>query len=240
MNNHPLAGSQYLIDGFKLIFKPGLKRFVIIPMMINIALFLGLFFVSHHFFAEFSQWINNYIPAWLRWIDIILCILFFAGYSLIFIYTFVTLTNVISAPFNSLLSEEVERYLTGKGLTNRTWLELMKDIPRTVGRQLVIIGYYLPRAIGLLILFLVPAAQIIAAPLWFVFNAWFMTMQYIDYPTDNHRISLRDTQEWLGKKRWLSLSFGSSVLIATMIPLVNFIIVPAAVAGATKLWLEES
>lgn len=239
MNNHPMAGLQYLLDGFKLIFKPGLRRFVIIPVTINIALFIGLFFLSQHFFGEFNQWLNSYIPTWLRWIDTILWILFFTGYSLIFIYTFVTLTNVISAPFNSLLSEEVERYLTGKSLTNKTWFELMKDIPRTIGRQLAIIGYYLPRAIVLLILFLVPTAQIIAAPLWFVFNAWFMTMQYIDYPTDNHRVSLHETQEWLAEKRWLSLCFGSSVLIATMIPLVNFVIVPAAVAGATKLWLEE-
>src|SRR5690242_13447420 len=100
MNNHPIAGLQYLLEGFRLIFKPGLKRFVIIPVTINIALFIGLFFLSRHFFGEFSQWINHYIPAWLHWIDIILWILFFTGYSLVFIYTFVTITNVISAPFN--------------------------------------------------------------------------------------------------------------------------------------------
>jgi len=233
------SGFEYLLEGFKLLTKPGLKRFVIIPLMINIILFIGLFLIARHFFAEFDHWLANYIPSWLHWLDTLLWITFFIGFLLTFIYTFVVFANIISAPFNSFLAEKVEFYLTGKIATQKTFLDNIKDTPRILGRQFALIGYYLPRAIVLLIFFFVPVIQIIAALLWFGFNAWFMALQYLDYPTDNHQIPLSHVHAWLWQNRLLSLSFGAGVLLMTMIPIVNFFIVPAAVAGATRLWVEK-
>lgn len=238
--NNPIAGMKYFIAGFGLISKPGIKRFVVIPLTINIVLFVGLFFLLRHFVGEFNLWFAHHLPAWLRWLGAFLWLLFFISFVLIFVYTFVTVANLISAPFNSLLAEKVEFYLTGKVLESRSLAENIKDIPRIVGRQLAILGYYLPRAILLLVLFIVPLVQAVAAILWFLFNAWYMTMTYIDYPTDNQRVPLRDVRIWLKQKRWLSLGFGISVLIASMIPILNFFSIPAAVAAATKLWVEES
>ena len=37
----------------------------------------------------------------------------------------------------------------------------------------------------------------------------------------------------------LALGFGGAVMVATAIPLVNFLVIPAAVAGATVLWVER-
>ena len=56
-----------MIDGFRLISKPGLKRFVVIPLTINILLFIGLFFVFRHYMGEFNAWFADYLPAWLHW-----------------------------------------------------------------------------------------------------------------------------------------------------------------------------
>ena len=236
---HSNSGIDYLIDGFRLISKPGLKRFVIIPLAINILLFIGLFFVFRHYVSEFNHWFEHYLPWWLHWLSTILWIAFFIGFFLIFIYTFVTLGTIVAAPFNSFLAEKVELYLTGNIPEQRTLFENIKDIPRILGRQLAIIGYFVPRAILIVILFFIPIVQTIAPILWFLFNAWFMTLTYVDFPTDNHRISIRDVRERLKQKRFLSLVFGISILVVTMIPVVNFFIIPAAVAGATKLWLEE-
>ena len=51
--------------------------------------------------------------------------------------------------------------------------------------------------------------------------------QYIDYPADNH------------KKRWQSLGFGGIVYLVLLIPVVNLLMMPAAVAGATLFWVRE-
>lgn len=239
MKNRSIDGIAYLIDGFKLIFKPGIKRFVIIPFIINLLLFVGLFLVSKHYFSAFDTWITSHLPHWLQWLGTLLWVIFFISFLLVMIFTFVTIANIISAPFNGLLSEKVEFYLTGTVVPDRSFSSLVKDIPRMIGRQFAIIGYFLPRAIALFILFFIPVVQMIVPPLWFLLTAWFMTLQYIDYPTDNHQIPLNNVLEWLRERRGISISFGIMTLIASMIPIVNFFVVPAAVAGATKLYIEE-
>lgn len=233
-------GIQYFFDGFKLITKPGLKRFVIIPLIINILLFTGAFFLLRHFVNEFNHWFANFLPHWLQWLSAILWVLFFVGFFGILIYTFVTVANLVSAPFNSFLAEKVELYLTGKMLEQRSLLDNIKDIPRIVGRQLSIIGYYVPRALLIFVLFFIPVVQAVAAVISFIFHAWIMTMTYLDYPTDNHRVPMREVREWMREKRWISLGFGSCILFSSMIPVVNCFTIPAAVAGATKYWVENN
>lgn len=238
--DHFILGISYLITGFKLLFKSGLRRFVAIPVLINIVLFIGLFFLLRHYVSEFNAWFAHFLPHWLQWLSYILWLIFIVSFFLIFIYTFVTIANLISAPFNNLLSEKVELYLTGKTPTGRSLWENVKDVPRVVGRQFLILGYYVPRAIAILILFFVPLVQMIAPLIWFVFNAWYLSLTYIDYPTDNHRIPIQDVRVWLKERYWIALGFGFSVLVASMVPVLNFFVIPAAVIGATKFWVETS
>ena len=233
------SGVRYFITGFELITKPGIKRYVVIPIIINIILFIGLFLVFRHYVSLFNVWVAAHIPTWLHWLSAILWLLFFMCFFLFFIAAFVAIANLIAAPFNSLLSEAVERYLTGKSLTDRGMLENMKDVPRIIGRQLAVLAYYVPRALILFVLFFIPIIQLISAALWFLFNAWFLTLTYLDYPTDNHRISFRETRRWLTQRRFAGLGLGVSALIASMIPLVNLVAMAAAVAGATQFWLER-
>jgi CysZ protein len=237
--HHPLSGMAYLIQGFKLITQPGLRLYVIIPVIINFILFAGLFVLLHHLMGEFNQWVAHFLPTWLQWLNILFWFLFFVSFFILFIYTFMTIANLISAPFNSLLAEKVEWYVTGKQIEQRRFIETLKDLPRLLGRQFTILAYYLPRALLILILFFIPVVHIIAIILWFLFNAWFLTLTYLDYPTDNHRIPLMRIRAWQKQKPWLSLSFGMSILFASMIPIVNFFTIPAAVAAATQLWLTE-
>ncbi|MEG0820016.1 MAG: hypothetical protein RSG56_11275, partial [Brevundimonas sp.] len=44
--------------------------------------------------------------------------------------------------------------------------ELTAMVPRTLGREARKLGYFLPRAIALFILSLIPVVNIVAAPLW--------------------------------------------------------------------------
>ena len=43
--------------------------------------------------------------------------------------------NFLAAPFNGLLAEKVERYESGEALGDEGFMGLIKDIPRTVGRE---------------------------------------------------------------------------------------------------------
>lgn len=210
------------------------------PLLINIILFIGLFFLLRHGVRAFNLWFDHYLPTWLHWLTTLFWLLFFISFMLIFIFAFVTVTNIIAAPFNSFLAEKVEFYLTGQFPDARSLLDNIKDAPRIIARQLGILGYYLAWAIPLCLLFFIPLIQIIAPLLWFCFHAWYLTLTYIDYPTDNHRIPLKEVKRWLQYQRSIALSFGIFSLIATMLPVINFFVIPASVAGATQFWLAEN
>src|SRR5438045_20778 len=100
MTNHPLIGASYFFEGLQLLLKPGIKKFVIIPLLINIVLFIGLFFLAKHYFAELNMWLIQHLPTWLHWLKNVLWVLFFISFFLVMIFTFVTLANIVGAPFN--------------------------------------------------------------------------------------------------------------------------------------------
>lgn len=230
---------NYLAAGFKLIFKPGIRLYAFIPFLINTAIFICLFFVAKSYFGKFNDWAIHFLPNWLSWLSTILWFIFFIGFIFVAIYTFNFIANIIAAPFNSILSEKVELYLTGKTANSQGYLGIIKDVPRVILRQVAILGHFLPRALVLLVMFLIPVLQLAAPFLWFLFQAWIMALQYLDYPTDNHKIPFKAVVEKASDKRLLSLSFGGSVFICSMIPFVNFLVLPAACAGATKLWVDK-
>ena len=63
-------------------------------------------------------------------------------------------------------------------------------------------------------------------------------MQYVDYPFDNHRTTFDDMYGFLRKNCMLSLSFGAGVILVSLIPVINFFVMPAAVIGATLMWMD--
>ncbi len=237
--NNIFAGCSYFFEGVELIFKPKLRRFILFPVIVSLLLFTGLFFILAHYMSAFNVWVDSYLPSWLLWVNLGIWTFFFSTFFLVLLYSFVIFATIIAAPFNSLLAEKVEFYLTGKALNDDTIWHNLKDIPRIFARQLLIFGSYLPGALLILILFLIPLFQALVPFLWFLFNAKFMTLLYMDFPTDNHRIPLKVVKARLKNKKWLVLGFGISVSIVMMIPILNILAMPAAVAGATNLWLKE-
>ena len=94
--------------------------------------------------------------------------------------------------------------------------------------------------IGLFIIGVIPVVNLVAAVLWFVFNCWMMSLQYVDYPADNHRVSFPALRRLLGDPRLSALGFGLPVALAAMVPVLNLVVVPAAVCGATAYWVREN
>lgn len=233
-------GIQYFVDGMVLISRPGIKRYVVIPLVINILLFAIIFGVMQHYFYGLNDWLSQVLPTWLQWLSTVIWLFFLASFLLIVMVGFVVIANLIAAPFNSLLSERVAYLLTGKMPPSQGLFAMLVDVPRIVGRQLVILLYYLPRAIGLLILFFIPVVQIVMPVLWLYFNAWFMMLTYYDYPSDANRQSFSVMLASLRQQRALSIGFGGAVLFCSMVPVLNLVAIPAAVAGATKLWIEST
>jgi CysZ protein len=234
------SGFNYFMAGFALIKQPGLRSFVFIPLMINLLLFSTVMYVAVGELALLFDWVNGQLPDYLTWLKFFLWPLAVLSLLVIMSFVFSSVMNWLAAPFNGLLAEKVEQHLTGKALHSGGTLDLVKDLPRIFGREWQKLKYYLPRAIGFLILFWVPViGQTVAPVLWFLFTAWMMAVQYCDFPFDNHKVPFEDMKFALNQTKGTSYSFGAAVTLFAMIPVVNFIVMPVAICGATALWVDR-
>jgi len=235
-----VSGPQYLWQGLKLVLSPGLRLFVLLPLLANLALFIGMVYYA---IRQFDRWLAGLLatfPQWLEFLSYLAWPLFAILLMLIIFFTFSLFANLIAAPFNGLLAEKAEVMIRGQDdFPAFSLQELLAIIPRTLGRELRKLLYFLPRALGLMLLSLIPGLNLLAPPLWLLFGIWMMCVQYLDYPADNHKLDWQDMLAWLRQKRLKSLGFGASVYAALWIPGLNVLMMPAAIAGATLFWVRE-
>ena len=65
------------------------------------------------------------------------------------------------------------------------------------------------------------------------------SLEYIDYPMGNHGKFFKDAKRVLQQRRTVALGFGFVVAVFSIIPVINLVIMPIAVAGATALYVEH-
>ncbi len=234
---NPFIGLHYINKGFSLIRRPGIRRFVVIPLLVNILLFSAAIALGIHYFESAMAQI---IPTGWQWLEWLLWPLFAITMLLVVFYSFTLIANFICAPFNSLLAEAVERELAGNVTGSQTTpMQALKQTPTILWNETRKIGYFLLRALPLLVLFFIPGINLFAPFIWFAFSAWLLSLEYLDYPMGNRNIQFSQQRHILKQHRISSLSFGASVLTLTMIPIINFIAMPLAVAAATVLYLDK-
>ncbi|MGA7800924.1 MAG: sulfate transporter CysZ [Gammaproteobacteria bacterium] len=234
-----LTGAGCLLEGWRLIRRPGLRRYVVAPLAINAVLFAGATALLAVWFDELINHLLGYLPGWLDWLRYFLWPLFAVGALIGVFYTFSLAANIIAAPFNGLLAEAVERQLTGAGPAEGGWLALLKEVLPGLASELRKLGYFALWAIPLLIVSFIPLINLAAPFLWALFSAWMLALEYADYPMANHGLLFAVQRERLRRRRLLALGFGGATLALTLIPVVNFVAMPVAVAGATVMWVKE-
>jgi len=238
MSANPVSGAGYLLRGARLVLRPGLRRYVVIPLLINVAVFATLVVLGARRLGVLVDSLMTWLPDWLDWLAALLWPLFVLVALLVVFFGFSLLANLIAAPFNGLLAEAVEREITGEAGSG-PGTPLVAEVARTLASEVNKLGYFALRALPLLLLFAVPGLNLAAPFLWFAFSAWMLALEFSDFPMGNHGIAFREQRRILAGRRLLGLSFGATVMLALMVPLVNFLVIPVAVAGATAMWVDR-
>lgn len=215
--------------------QPGLRPFVLVPLLLNIVIFALLAWAAVSYFDTFM---TQYLPedAWWSFVRPVLWVFFALAYALAMFYGFTIIANLIASPFNGILAAKVEQHLTGHP-PHGAELSLAASIVPAILGELSKLGYFLKWALPILILFLVPGLNVIATVLWIAFGFWFLALEYADYPMGNYDLAPREQRSRLAKRRFKSLGFGAGV--STMMLVLGFLAMPAAVVGATRLWVED-
>ncbi|HET6604418.1 MAG TPA: sulfate transporter CysZ [Xanthomonadaceae bacterium] len=230
----PVSGARHLLAGYALLVRPGLRRFVVLPLLGNILIFsLAIWAAFWGLESTLERWLPEAV-SWLRWLlyPLLAVVLVALGF-----FTFTLLANLLLAPFNGLLSAKVEWLVAGRAPA-ASGRGVLGEIGHTLGKEARRLGYVAIRLLGLLLLGLVPVVGLLAAPLAIVLGAWFLAMEFAANPLDNRGLDFATQRQFLRRHRWAWMSFGLSALGMALVPVVNFALVPAAVAGATTLTLQ--
>lgn len=231
-----------LASGFLLPFRalsllmhPDVRWFAALPILLNLMVYGVLTWLAIGYFETFMA---AYLPedAWWHFFRPLVWIIFALAYLIALFFSFTLVANFIASPFNAALSARVEKALTGK-MPDNADTGFLAAIGPAIAGELGKIGYFLKWALPLLILFLIPGINAVAALLWMLFGLWFLVIEYADYPMGNHALKPKEQRRRLGKRRVKSLGFGAGITV--MMLLLGFIAMPAAVAGATRFWLDD-
>ena len=230
-----LTGVRCFADGFALVTSRGLRKYVVAPASLSLALIISGLAWTFGYVDDFGAYLNSFLPEWLSFLAWIITPLLYLFGLLLGAWTFSLSATIIASPFLGELSKQVELSTTGavKDFDNRPW---WRQILPALSRELRKLRYHLPRLALLLILSIVPVINVIAPFAWLGFGAWMMAAQFCDYANENRGAPFTDTLAQLSRNRMPALGFGGCTTHAMAIPLLSFFVVPIAVAGGTLLW----
>ncbi len=240
MSHSFTTGAGYVLTGLRWLPKASLRGFVVIPLLVNTLLFGGGIWFGVNRLEQLDQALQRWLPHWLAWLHWLLWPLFVLTALVVIFYAFSLVANVIAAPFNGLLADRVEKMIVPPGSAPRppaatNWRDLLFS-PLAELRKLL---YFLAWSTPPLTLSFVPALNVVAPALWAAFTSWMLALEYADYPLGNRGLTFRDQRRLLRRHWPLTLSFGSMTLLLTLVPVLNFLVMPAAVIGATLMWNRE-
>ncbi|MFQ5935530.1 MAG: sulfate transporter CysZ [Acidiferrobacterales bacterium] len=233
------TGPRYLLRGFRLITRSGLRRYFIAPLCINIAVFTGLIWLSASWYWMLLDWLLPAGDTW--WAAIaygVLWVIFALAVAVFLFFVFTIVANLIAAPFNALLAVRVAQTLDGERRDHTSpataltvWGSLTNEL-----RKLV---YFLVVMLLALLLTSIPVVNIAAPFVWILVGCWMPALEYLAYPMENDGLRFTQVRRTARANLPITLGFGAAVMVMTLIPVLNLMVMPASVAGATGIWIEE-
>ncbi len=229
-------GVRAFVDGAGLLRRGDLARYIWWPALVSaVIVAIGLWGAFTQAQALGDALVNG-LPDWLDFLSVILVPLLYVLAILVGTWLFGFVAIVVSSPFHSNLSAALEGHLEQAPANPAQPQPMWADALASLRREARKLGYQLPRLVGILLLSFVPLINIVSPLLWLLFGAWMLTVQFADLPAENRQHTFLQTLELLRQNRGAALGFGLCVTPLLAVPIVNFVVVPIAVAGGTVLW----
>ncbi len=233
--------------GFVLGDHPGLLGYCILPGLINFVLFVAALVLFWDLWpsvkGEFMQWMGTGHGWFVGWLIKILESLLWLVYvimGLIVSFALVYLLgNLVSAPFNDILSERVEELYTGVPAPRFGLKRFFKSMWLAITEELKRLGFYLVVLLLIQLFNLLPVVgSAVSVILGGIFSAFFLALEYVSLPMARRFYKFQD---WIGTvRRNLSLSLGFGTVSGALlwVPLLNFVVIPISVVSGTLLFCD--
>jgi len=153
------------------------------------------------------------------------------------------LGSVVATPFNTRLSEEVERILaarSGRSVLQRrergNVADLLGGIAIAAGRLLVFLAFYPPI---LLIQFVPVVGPFLYPTLTFLYAVFVLSLDLSEGVFDRNFSSFRANVAVVVAHKWLYLGFGGAMVVLMSIPVLDLLALPVGVTAATIIFEED-
>jgi CysZ protein len=230
-------GYKYGLSGLRLLTRPGLRAFVLLPILLNAVVFaIGSWWLIG-FLGRAQDAVTQWLPAWLDWLAWLIWPLAMIAVLVVVWTSFTLIANLLGSPFNGLLAEKVQRWQRPQDELPQ--LPLWQEVVRAPVAEVRKLIYFALLAIPVILVAAIPGLNILAPLAWAVYGAWLLAVEYCDYPLANCGLRLTEERRILRANRWLSLGFGAGVLTMTVIPGLNLVAMPSAVIGASLMWSDR-
>jgi CysZ protein len=149
-------------------------------------------------------------------------------------------SSVIAAPFNDALSEAVEKRETGAPAPPFSLARITHDLVRTVRLETLKLFLYVAIMVPMWVVsLLVPGVgPVIYTAFGVFFTAAYFAIDYVDWPASRHGLGIGERIDLFRRRPLLMLGFGLSLWGLLFVPFVNLALMPLAVAGGTRLFLD--
>jgi CysZ protein len=203
-------------------------------------------------YARITFWMPALEPSsWLAWLWVgpALAVLHLAGALAFLLVLGICLAlaflvaSLLAAPFHDLLSQRVERVVTGRLLEEGSpgLSGALRDAARALFEEARRVLFFLA-LLGPLVLLggVLPLLQIVTGPLALLLTVLFLPLDYASYTLDRRRYSFRDKRRWIRDHAGAVLGFGAAGFSIGLVPVLNFAAMPLLVVSGTLLVLRLS
>ncbi|MCB2227422.1 MAG: EI24 domain-containing protein [Desulfarculaceae bacterium] len=212
------------------------------PFFLNLAVFALAFWLSYTYLGG---WVRGLLPTgegwWWAALLYVLLVLMVLALLALELYLFTVVGRIVSEPFLELLTRRTEALAQG-GAAGEDWADngLARDLLRVIRQSLMRLIIYLAVMLPLLLINLIPGlgGAIYAVLAWLI-TAYFLALEFMDYPLDRRGLSLKQKGRYVRGLGLGWLGYGSAILALGLIPVVNFALLPLAAVGGTLLYLER-
>jgi len=225
---------------------PALMAMGLVPGLITMALFFGLFVALGWGLQGATGGIADALVGDES--DLHGIVQLAAGFALVgavlllLVYAFVTVTSVVGQPFFERISHRVDARL-GPVPEAPAW-PWWRNALRGVGEGVRLLLLTVPLSVALFALGLIPGVGTAAA--WILgalVGGWFMALEFTAIPFERRGKVLHDRRRLLGARRARTVGFGAMAFVMSAVPPMAILTMPSAVAGGTllaRLAIDES
>lgn len=230
-----IRGALDLLNGLRLLLIEPTLRSVLWRMLGLLVLLAVLMAGGIFWFSDYlaQLWIPHGHAWYWQLLGVLAWILAFALALISGVVGFVGLASTMTSPWLDMLAARAEALMGLAVVENQSsWLsQIAQSLVATVRPMLSLVGL---GVVAVACLVIPVIGQLAATVIWGYAGIRFLNYEMLDVPASRRQWGFSRRRDALRNERWYHLGFGGVALLLMLVPVLNILILPAAVVALTR------